>query len=351
VTLKNRFIRSATWDGLGAADGGFTKTQRELYRKLAAGGVGLITTGYIAVSPEGRRNPTQNLLVDLRQQEGLAEIARIVHDHGARLAAQLVHCGGLARSLVEHRKIFAPSAVEHPLFAEEAPHKMAISEIKTTIAAFAAAAARAREAGCDLVQIHSAHGYLISQFLSPFSNRRRDGYGGDLAGRSRFLLEIYQRIRKSVGDDYTITIKINGADYLADGLTLAESLEAARQLAALGLDGVEVSGGNQVAKPLTPVPTGIRPGKNEVPFAAEISSFATNLSIPVIGVGGIRSLETALSLRRQGVALVSLCRPLIREPDLITRWQKGDHRPAACISCNRCFIPAFKGQGITCQEV
>jgi len=351
LILKNRFIRSATWDGLGHPDGSFSPAQQELYRELARGGTALITTGFIAVDPQGRRSREQNLLSDRTQQDSLTEIAAIVHDHETLLIAQLVHCGGLARSSVSGLETVAPSAVDHPLYEEESPREMSRQEIEKTIAAFAAAAARAREAGCDGVQIHAAHGYLISQFLSPFSNRRRDDYGGDLERRARFLMECYEKIRTAVGHDFTVTMKINGSDYLDEGgLTTDESLEITRRLAERGLDAVEVSGGNQVSPPLTPVPQKIRPGENEIPFVDEITRFADGLSLPVIAVGGIRSPAAARKLRDREVAFISLCRPLIREPGLIARWQEGDCEPSSCVSCNRCFIPAFKGQGIKCLK-
>ncbi len=348
LNLKNRFVRSATWDGMGFTDGSFSPAQVELYRNLSAGGSGLLTTGYIAVNPQGRRNPEQNLLSNLKQQQSLSKIAEVVKRHDTSLQAQLVHCGGLASSQVSQQTLVAPSSVKHPLF-EVVPQELTESEIKTIITNFGETAARAREAGCDSVQIHAAHGYLISQFLSPFANQRTDDYGGSRENRARMLLECYKKIREYVGSDFTITIKINGSDYLENGLECHESLTVAQELTDLGLDGVEVSGGTQ-ASPLTPVPQAIKAGKNELPFAAEINAFTKALTIPVIAVGGIRSLETAEKLLSEGVSLISLCRPLIREPDLVNQWQAGREEAATCSSCNRCFIPAFKGKGIKCLQ-
>lgn len=350
LTLKNRFHRSATWDGLGRADGSFSPAQRQLYQTLAKGGAGLLNTGFIAVNPRGRRSSDQNLLCNRKQTESLAEIAAIVHDHGSLLIAQLVHCGGQAHSSVSGRETVAPSAVDHPIYDEEAPREMTIDEIEETISDFAAAACRAREAGCDGVQIHAAHGYLVSQFLSPFSNRRQDEYGGNLAGRARFLMEIYGRIRSAVGRDFTVTIKINGSDYLEEGLEPKESLEVVQQLAELGLDGVEVSGGTPASRPLTPVPQQLRAGKKELPFFTEQKLFADRLELPVIAVGGVRSLNAAEKLQQAGISFISLCRPLIRNPGLIADWQAGRSESSNCISCNRCFIPAFKGRGISCLD-
>ncbi len=351
LQLENRFLRAATWDGLGNPDGSFSPSQKKLFGRLARGGAGLLTTGYIAVHATGRRNPEQNLLVNRKQQQTLAAVAAEVHDLGTKIQAQLVHCGGLARVHVSRGQRLAPSPVEHPLFAEETPTAISRTEIENLTEAFAAAASRVREAGCDAVQIHAAHGYLISQFLSPFSNRREDEYGGSRENRARFLVETYLKIRKAVGDDFPITVKLNGSDYCDNGLTAIESCAVAARLAELGINAVEVSGGNQVSRPLTPVPTGIRAGENEVPFAAEIKKMADTLPLPVIAVGGIRTLDAAARLRREKVSFIALCRPLIREPELIERWRRGDLRPAACVSCNRCFVPAYKGRGIKCLKM
>jgi len=349
LNLKNRFVRSATWDGMGFSDGSFSPAQVELYRNLSAGGPGLLTTGYIAVNPQGRRNLEQNLLSNRKQQQSFSKVVEVAKAHDTRLLAQLVHCGGLASSSISRQTLVAPSAVEHPLF-EEVPQALTKSEIETIITNFGEAAARAREAGCDGVQIHAAHGYLISQFLSPFTNQRTDDYGGNCENRARMLLACYRKIREYAGSDFTITIKINGSDYLENGLECQESLAVAQELAKIGIDGIEVSGGNQVSSPLTPIPKTIKAGENEVPFAAEISAFSKALPVPIIAVGGIRSLETVETLLSEGVSLISLCRPLIREPDLVNQWQAGRQEPATCSSCNRCFIPAFKGKGIKCLQ-
>ncbi|MCK5680506.1 NADH:flavin oxidoreductase [bacterium] len=347
LALKNRFIRSATWDGMGFNDGTFSPAQVELYRNLSAGGAALLTTGYIAVDPGGRRNLEQNLLCNREQQQSFKKVVMVGKAHETALIAQLVHCGGLGKSKTSGQKNVAPSPFQEPLF-EEAPKALTEPEINTLTIKFAEAAARAREAGCDGVQIHAAHGYLISQFLSPFTNQRNDHYAGNLENRARFLVDVYKKVRDYVGADFIITIKINGSDHFENGLECEESIAVSKRLAELGLCGVEVSGGNQISKPLTPIPTKIKVGENEVPFRTEILDFAKNLSIPVAGVGGIRSLDSAEELLEQGVTQVSLCRPLIYKPNLINQWQKGDDEPSHCNSCNRCFIPAFKGKGIKC---
>ncbi len=349
LTLKNHFIRSATWDGMGLSDGSFSPAQIELYRDLSRGGAGLLTTGYIAVTEQGRRNREQNLLCENRHTQSLRKVAEMVKREEAALVAQLVHCGGYAKTEISNLPLIAPDGKREPIF-EDSPRAVTEAEIHNITTQFAEAAARAREAGCDGVQIHAAHGYLISQFLSPCTNHRRDEYGGSRENRARFLLEVYEKIRSYVGTDFTVTMKINGSDYFPDGLECADSLKITQQLAKLGLDGVEVSGGNPISKPLTPIPRAIKAGENEVPFQNEMLAFTESLPIPVAAVAGIRSLETAAELLKQKVALISLSRPLISEPDLIKQWQSGREEPSRCDSCNRCFIPAFKGKGIKCNK-
>ncbi len=349
LTLKNRFVRSATWDGMGFNDGTFSPAQIELFNTLSHGGAGLLTSGFIAVTPQGRRNREQNLLCENRHVQSLRKLVAVAKREDTALIAQLVHCGGYASTETTKLPILAPNASREPIF-EETPQALTEIEIKDIIVKFAEAASRAREAGCDGVQIHAAHGYLVSQFLSPCTNQREDNYGGNPENRARFLIEVYEKVRKYVGTDFTVTIKINGSDYFKNGLECEESLKVTQQLAELGLDGVEVSGGNPISDPLTPIPKNIKAGASEVPFKDEIFAFTESLSIPVAAVAGIRSLQTIAELIAKKVALISLCRPLICEPDLINQWQAGREEPSRCTSCNRCFIPAFKGKGIKCNK-
>ncbi len=349
LTLKNRFIRSATWDGMGFNDGSFSPAQVELFRNLSLGGAGLLTSGFIAITPQGRRNREQNMLCENQHVQSLRKIVEVVKREEVALIAQLVHCGGYASTETSNLPIVAPGDNQEPIF-EEKPQALTENQIKEVITQFAEAAARAREAGCDGVQIHAAHGYLVSQFLSPCTNQRTDNYGGNPENRARFLNEVYEKVRNYVGTDFTVTIKINGSDYFKNGLECAESIKITQQLAEIGLDGVEVSGGNPISIPLTPIPKEIKACDNEAPFKNEVFAFTESLSIPVAAVAGIRSLEMIEKLIAKGVSLISLCRPLICEPDLINQWQAGREEPSRCTSCNRCFIPAFKGKGIKCNK-
>ncbi|MBW1646375.1 MAG: NADH:flavin oxidoreductase, partial [Deltaproteobacteria bacterium] len=313
LPLKNRFLRAATWDGLAGPDGEVTAAQLALYTELARGGSALLTSGYTSVSPGGRQLAGQN---SLHRDDNLASFARLaaaVHRHDARLFVQLVHCGGQADPALTGQPAVAPSAVDHPLYSR-LPAALSRREIAAIVAEFAAAARRARDAGADGIQLHAAHGYLISQFLSPALNRRRDEYGGSPANRRRFLREIYLACRAAVGPELPITVKINGRDYLEGGLELPETIETCRQLAALGAAAVEISGGTRVSRPRQPVMTGIDRPAREAYFFAETLAVVQGVEIPVIAVGGIRSPARVAALLAAGIDLVALCRPLIREP-------------------------------------
>jgi 2,4-dienoyl-CoA reductase-like NADH-dependent reductase (Old Yellow Enzyme family) len=218
------------------------------------------------------------------------------------------------------------------------------------VTAYVRAAERAKAAGFDGVQIHAAHGYLFSQFLSPAYNRRNDANGGSIENRSRALCDTVAAVRQAVGPDFPVLVKINAWDDVEGGLTLEDSVEAARLLQNAGLDAIEVSGGFLTSKTLSPSRLGITRPEKEAYFEKGAAAFKQALDIPVILVGGIRSLEKAGELVAGGVAdYISLCRPLIREPGLINRWRSGDTGPALCRSDNLCFRPAFKGEGIFCM--
>ncbi|MBN2332831.1 MAG: NADH:flavin oxidoreductase [Deltaproteobacteria bacterium] len=348
-TLKNRFIRSATWDGMAGSQGEICPAHHRLYTDLAAGGCALLTSGYTYVSLEGRQHPGQAGLDHEQLIEPLAHLAATVHQHRALLFIQLVHCGGLADPKLSGQPAIAPSAIGHPLFPCR-PTALTPADIKRLISSFASAARRAKEAGCDGIQLHAAHGYLISQFLSPALNCRRDDFGGSIRNRFRFLEECYLQVRQEVGRDFPVTIKINGQDYLDGGLTLEESMEIGQRLVELGLDAIEVSGGTKISSRKQPVIRNIdEPGK-EAYFLAEAAAIQQAVDIPVITVGGIRSPQTITAIGDRKIPFIALCRPLIREPALINRWQDGDLSPARCISCNGCFKPAYQGKGIRCSR-
>ncbi len=343
LELRNRFIRSATLEGLCGVDGRATAALIDLYRQLAAGGGGLLISGITYVAEEGRLIPTGLGAASDAQLAGLEKLAVAVHQEGGSFCLQLGHAGGQGQSKVCGRQPLAPSATKLEQYPEM-PQEMTLAEIEGTVAAFAAAAGRAKQAGCDAVQLHAAHGYLINQFLSPLTNQRQDAYGGDLAARSRFLLEIVSAVQQTVGCDFPLLVKLNASDNLAGGLDIDESLVVAKLLDAAGIAAIEISSGTPASGDQLPIRLGHESGA-EMAYNVVLSrTIKQQVNCPVIAVGGIRSLHVATGLLRTKQAdYVSLSRPLIREPDLPNRLQSGASEKSTCISCNGCLKTMLRG--------
>lgn len=347
MKLANRFVRSATWEGMAADDGACTPRLMDLLAGLAKGGVGLIISSHAYVSPEGQAGPWQIGVYKDELIAGLAEMTAAVHDHGGKIVMQLAHAGYFANAGLTGHTPLAPSNVEG--FAKGSRREMSADDIQGVVRAFGAAAGRARTAGFDGVQIHSAHGYLLSQFLSPVFNRRQDGYGGGIRSRARALMEVLREIRRVVGSDYPVLVKMNCQDFIENGLQADDSLQAAKMLVENGIDAIELSGGVLIGGKLSPSRVGIKSEEKEAYFRNDARSLKAQIDVPLILVGGNRSFQVAERLIDEGVAdYISMSRPLIREPDLINRWQSGDLARAACLSDNMCFGPARKGEGLCC---
>lgn len=345
LRLENRLVRSATWEGMCDEGGRPTQQLIELYRSLAQGGVGLIITGFAYVSADGRPLPGAMGIHDDALVPALRALTDAVHREGGKVCVQLGHAGGQSRASLCGGRPLAPSAVAAPQYAPETPQELSPADIERLLQAFADAARRARDCGFDAVQLHAAHGYLINQFLSGHTNRRGDAYGGELAGRSRFLREACARARAAVGDGYPLLVKLNGSDHLAEGFCLDEARQVAAHLDAGGVDAIEVSGGTPASGERNPLRRGIASPEQEaynLPLAWAIKEV---VGCPVLVVGGIRSLWTAKGILRRGEAdYIALCRPLVREPDLPRRWRWTEgETPARCSSCNGCFKTALKG--------
>jgi 2,4-dienoyl-CoA reductase-like NADH-dependent reductase (Old Yellow Enzyme family) len=307
----------------------------------------LIISSHAYVRPEGQAGPWQIGVYQDELVDGLKDMTAGVHAAGGRILMQLAHAGTFAAANLTGLTPLAVSVYKG--LAQTPRREIAGGDIAALVEAFAAAARRAKTAGFDGVQIHSAHGYLLSQFLSPAFNRRRDDYGGDIRKRVRIHREILQAVRKAVGSDYPVLIKMNCEDFVADGLTLEDSVQAAQLLADDGLDALELSGGLLTGGKLSPSRRGIKSEDQEAYFRRQARAFKKNLSIPLILVGGLRSLEVAEQVVAEGTAdYISMSRPLIREPGLVNRWKNGDRRRAACLSDNLCFQPAVAGKGIYC---
>jgi 2,4-dienoyl-CoA reductase-like NADH-dependent reductase (Old Yellow Enzyme family) len=348
MTLPNRFVRSATWEGLADEAGAATSRLDEMMAELARGEVGLIITGYAFVSPEGRSSNGQLAIHDDRFIPSLREMAQAVHSAGGKIALQLVHGGAFAKAELNGLEAVGPSAGGKG--ALPACRPLSPEAIKGVVAAFRDAAARAKEAGFEAVQVHAAHGYLLSQFLSPALNERTDGYGGALMNRARLLLEVVRGIREATGSRYPILVKLNSEDFLEGGLMREEAVRVAQMLEGASVDAIELSGGTVVSpEALLPARPGALKKEREVYYREAAHAYKQAVAVPLMLVGGIRSFEVADELVRAGTAdCIALSRPLIREPGLVRRWREGDRRKATCGSCNECFGPALEGRGVHC---
>lgn len=349
LSLANRFIFSATWDG-NADDNGFcTRRNIDMLVERASGGVGLIITGMAYVNPEGKAAPWQLAACCDEYIDGLAKMAGAIHDVQGKVVLQLAHGGCYASSALTGHEPLGASSNDTDKFPP--CREMTLKEIKQVVEAFGKAAGRAQKAGFDGVQLHAAHGYLLSQFLSPFFNKRTDNYGGSIENRARILLEAFKAVRNEVGGEYPVFVKINSEDFVEGGLAEDEMLLVSAMLEKAGVDAIEMSGGTVYASgALSCFRVGaLDSPEKEVYYKDAAARYKARISVPLMLVGGIRSPEVSRKLVNDGLAdYVSLSRPLIREPNLINRWKDGDTAPAACIHCNGCFGPTLKGEGIRC---
>ena len=351
LQLDNRFVRAATWLGMAAQDGACTPELIDAIAELAQGGVGLIITGYAPVLKGGQAVPRQMGCYDDHLLPGLTEMTQAVHDAGAKIALQIVHGGVLSPAELTGEEPVGPSAM--PTEAGPLGRAMTAGEIQGTVEAFAAAASRAVVAGFDAVEIHAAHGYLLSQFLSPFFNRRTDEYGGSLGNRARMLMQVVSGVQDAVDDGYPVFVKMNSEDLLDGGLSKKEMVEVCAMLQGAGIDAIELSGGTVLGVAMnkleiTPFPV----GNGRVYWREAAEQYKKEIDVPLILVGGIRSFETAEGLVEGGVTdYVALSRPLIREPDLINRWKAGDRKKADCISDDACGFAGFEGKSVRCVHL
>lgn len=344
MEIENRFLRSATWDATADSSGAVTDDSLNLYRELGKGGVGLIISGYAFVSSHGQAAPGQYGVDSDDMIPGLRRMAGVAHQGGARIALQIVHAGISSAYLAG--KGITPLAVSQMPGMSRPHREMTDQEIEGIIDDFVSAVVRAREAGFDAVQLHGAHGYLLSQFLSTLFNRRTDKWGGSADNRGRIHLEIIRKARSAVGTDFPLMIKFGVQDDREGGLLLSDGLHIARRMKDEGITGIEVSAG---------VGSSIQATKEGDPerayFRERAAALKKEVDLTVMVVGGIRSLAMARDIVESGDAdLISLCRPLIREPGLIGRWQSGREDPAKCISCNKCMAIVGRGEPLECGE-
>ncbi len=348
IKLNNRMIRSATWEGMCKPDGRPTQKLVDTYCTLVKGGIGLIITGYTYVRADGKQLPGKMGIYTDEFAPEFKQLTRAVHELNGKIAIQLVHAGGQTDSKSAGRQPVAPSGIKVSSFPET-PQALSILEIENITDAFARAAGRAKEWGFDGVQIHGAHGYLVSQFLSPVTNQRTDAYGGNLENRCRFLFDIYEKIRTRVGKDYPVFIKFNANDHVENGLTTEEAVQIAKNLSDYGIDAIEVSSGTAASGEKGPARKKINSPEKEAYNLNLALTVKKQVTCPVICVGGFRSLSVAQkAIAEHGMDFISLSRPLIREPDLPEKWATNKTDRSQCISCNKCFIPGMSKGGIYC---
>jgi len=337
LDVANRLVRSATAENAWR-ESEMTEEGLGLYRGLAAGGVGLVITGYMGVTRDGRASDTMTLISEDRFVPGLRRIAAVVHEtrKDCKVVAQLGHVG-LQTTVSEP---VGPTTTAWPKLKAK-PRALTAEEVEGIVASFAQAARRAREAGFDGVQLHGAHGYLLSAFLSPFTNTRTDRYGGSLEKRVTVIREIVDQARPLVGPDFPILIKVNGDDFVAGGTDIESFPQLASAIEKAGVQAVEVSGNSPVRENV---------GPDEQSYFLKYAQ-KLRLGVPVILTGGNRSLERLEKIAEAGIpAFFGLARPLLREPDLPARWREGRGAPeATCISCNRCIRAFGKGLVTRCR--
>lgn len=350
LELKNRIIKAPQTTGLGGLDGSVTERLIRYYKELARGGVGLVIVGYAWVDKKASKSAQCQIgIADNEHIPGLAWLAQTIQENGAKAGIQIEHCG--RQKFLGTPPIKAPSRIpweELHAMGGAVPEELTFEEIQEIVEAFGDAALRARMAGFDLVEVHGAHGYLITNFLSPRTNKRADWYGGSLENRMRFLLQIIGSVRKKVGPGFPLSVRLSGTEYEPDGVMIEETVEVAGALEKAGVDVIHISGGNhhQMAHQVTPMC--LPPAYNT--WAAEAVKKA--VTIPVIASGSINTPDLAEEILKDNKAdFVSLGRPLFADPYFPDKARDG--RPediAPCIRCNdgclgRSF---FLFQGIRC---
>ncbi|HUI48435.1 MAG TPA: NADH:flavin oxidoreductase [Acidimicrobiia bacterium] len=368
VQLRNRVIKAATFEGR-TPKRVVTPELIEFHRRFAAGGVGMTTVAYCAVTRAGTTDGHQIVLDDPKAAQGLRELTDAVHAEGAAIAAQIGHAGPVANPMGTKSPALAPSRVFSPLGMRRTNAATA-AEIATIVEQYTHGAGVLRDAGFDAIEVHIGHGYLLSAFLSPKLNRRQDEFGGSLVNRARFAREVVRGVRGATGSDVAVTAKVNMADGVRGGFWLNESIEFARMLEADGaLDAITLTGGSSFENPMylfrgeAPIaemaemfPGVLKRGIKvfggmffkeypfeEAYFLPYARQFREALSMPLILLGGINRLDTISRALADGFSFVQIGRALLREPELLLEMQKDPHHDSLCIHCNKCMPTIYTG--------
>ncbi len=379
LEFPNRLVCSATYEQMAAESGEVTDKLIRRYEKLALGETALSITGLMYVHPSGRGYQHQVGIHADSMIAGLSKLTAAVHAAGGRIAFQLAHCGRQTTKAMAGQTPMAPSSRGRDPMNFVKPRTMSEEDIEKTIAAFGAAAKRAVAAGADAIQLHGAHGYLISEFLSPFFNVRTDRWGGSDENRFRFLKSVYQAVKAQVPEDFPILVKLNGDDHTPKaGVTLTSVRQYTQWLAEMGIDGIEVSCGTTHysymnmcrgdvpttelmqslawwEKPVGRFMIGKLEGRYDLEEGYNLA-FAKAIK-PLIGdtplflVGGMRSVAHMESvLEEKHADFISMSRPFIREPSLARKLKEGKKNNVACVSCNRCLAAVPNGLPVHCYH-
>ncbi len=366
LEIPNRIMRSATWEGLGDKNGFVSDKYTELYEQLAAGGTGLIVSGFLFISQEGKGPTGMAGISDDHHVEGLRKATTAVHNKGGRIIAQLAHCG---------RRVAPPR--QPAVVSSDSDTAIILDDeaIQKIISDFVQAARRAKEAGFDGIQLHSAHGYLLSDFLSPHINKRNDNWGGTPEGRFLIVAKILEKARGLLGSDFPILLKLNGSDNIAGGVDPELCAKYTGMAQEQGADAVEISGGIPESGfttirgdiPLILFTQGktdlesIQTAQKKADAVKEVSAFKycynrdlarkvkkLTPGVTVISVGGYRTLsDMEETLSRDDADLIAMSRPLIIEPDLPDKLKNGQAAKSKCINCNIC-LPYAPISGLQC---
>ena len=343
--LKNRIVMPGLASFLIEDDGTVTDKTVEHYRKRAAGGPAMVIVEACAVSPEGIVSEHQARIYDDRFLEGLSRIAGVMKSEGAVPALQIHHGGRQTSIKIIKQKPFAPSPLPCPTITGDV-EPLTVGGIQRIVKDFGDAAVRAVEAGFELIEIHGAHGYLVNQFLSRFSNIREDEYGGDVAGRSKFAKEIIREVRERVGKGFPISFKISAQEFVPEGLTVEESIEILKELVDEGIDVVQVSAGNDATPEWICQPMFME----KACLADSAAQVKKTFDIPVMAVGRINDPVVADAIIADGKAdLVCIGRGLLSDPEMPKKAEEGRLEDIRiCIACNTCMESIFRRGRVEC---
>jgi 2,4-dienoyl-CoA reductase-like NADH-dependent reductase (Old Yellow Enzyme family) len=368
VTLRNRTVKAATFEGRTPA-GAVTEGLIDYHLAVAEGGVGLTTVAYLAIAPEGRTHREQ-IVVGPDTEKGLARLSEAIHQTGAKIAGQVGHAGPVANGRSNGVHALSASRMPSPL-SMQLIRPASEQDLSRITRAYVDTARTLVAAGFDVLELHMAHSYLISSFLAPGLNRRRDRYGGSLENRARLARQVARAVRDAVGDACAVTAKVSVSDGFRGGVTTDAGIDFASMLEADGcLDALQLSGGSSLMNPMylfrgdtqtkefaaampMPVRLGMRTpvGKRflkeydfqEAYFLDKALRFRERLSMPLMLLGGINRRDTMEEAMRLGFEFVAMGRALLREPDLVAQLAAGRRTDGVCIHCNRCMPTIYSG--------